>query len=752
MLKLSIYILIFYAINNVDCKSIKPLSDKGREIWFNETIPSSKFGASGFGGSWISGTEFTYTNNRELVKFDVVTKQNSTLYPSTFAPKWRSSSLQRSPTGTHVLIRYEPRAIFRHSTVARFSVVSNDDLNVEFKIRNGTELQLCKFSPNGDRILYIFDNTIYSVPVRSLSATSQNTGTRISPFGIPGVEYYGIPDWVYEEEVLGSDAAAWFNEDGNYLAYAYFNDTDVPDFTYELYGEGDARFQYPEEVHLRYPKVGEVNPDVQMYLFDFANMDTLFLSTPLDKVSDDHILGTVFWISNRKLGAIWMNRRQNKGVITSYTYVSADSFEMATIAEINEPDGWIELDTPKCEADGICYFINNANNWPSLTKIDTNTNTLTPLTSNKHVFSYLGSRNGKIYYSATPGQNESFNRHTYVLDNGVEKCLTCEIVTPEKNKCTYATTSFSTDLSHYALTCSGPDVSFTDIYETDSSTKILEWRTNAQLRTMLEGYELPKIKIFHVTVGGKYQAPVKMLVPPEIDLDDIDKVTAKYPLLIRVYGGPGSVRISNTFSVGYQSYQVTSKKMIYAEIDGRGTGQKGVDMMFSINNRLGTYEMEDQIAVTKYLVDNFKFIDKERVSIWGWSYGGYATAMTLAKDTEKVFKCGVSVAPVTSWIFYDTIYTERYMGVDPYSAQYNNSDVSTPNHIKVIGQHDFFLIHGNADDNVHYQQSMVLAGALEKADILFEQMSYPDEAHALSGVSLHLYHSLDRFWDKCFKL
>lgn len=145
-------------------------------------------------------------------------------------------------------------------------------------------------------------------------------------------------------------------------------------------------------------------------------------------------------------------------------------------------------------------------------------------------------------------------------------------------------------------------------------------------------------------------------------------------------------------------------------------------MMFSVNNRLGTYEMEDQIAVTKWLINKYKFIDSSRVSIWGWSYGGYATAMTLAKDTEKVFKCGVSVAPVTSWIFYDTIYTERYMGIDAYAQNYNDSDVSTAKNVEVIGKHDFLLVHGNADDNVHYQQSMVLARALELADIMFEQM------------------------------
>lgn len=133
------------------------------------------------------------------------------------------------------------------------------------------------------------------------------------------------------------------------------------------------------------------------------------------------------------------------------------------------------------------------------------------------------------------------------------------------------------------------------------------------------------------------------------------------------------------------------------------------------------------------------------------SYGGYATAMTLAKDTKKVFKCGVSVAPVTNWKFYDTIYTERYMGVNSSATNYVTSDVATEEHVKVIGEHDFFLIHGNADDNVHYQQSMVLARALELNDILFEQLSYPNEAHGISGPQLHLYHSLDRFWDKCFK-
>lgn len=194
-------------------------------------------------------------------------------------------------------------------------------------------------------------------------------------------------------------------------------------------------------------------------------------------------------------------------------------------------------------------------------------------------------------------------------------------MTPEGNKCSHVTTSFSTDLSHYALTCSGPDVSFTKIYKTDSEEMPFEWQNNDLLRETLTDYELPRIEIFHVPVGGKFKAPVKMQLPPEIDFDSPERVTEKYPMLVRVYGGPGSVRISSTFGIGFQSYQVTSKKIIYVEIDGRGTGQKGAEMMFAINNKLGTLEMEDQISVTKYLLDKYQFIDKERVGIWGWSYG-----------------------------------------------------------------------------------------------------------------------------------
>lgn len=144
---------------------------------------------------------------------------------------------------------------------------------------------------------------------------------------------------------------------------------------------------------------------------------------------------------------------------------------------------------------------------------------------------------------------------------------------------------------------------------------------------------------------------VKLLLPPEINFDSPDPAK-KYPMIVYVYGGPNSVRVTDAFSIGFEKYLTTSRKIIYAQIDGRGSGYKGKDMLFEINNRLGTVEIDDQIEVTKALASKYSFIDPERIGIWGWSYGGYATAMALSRDKDHVFQCGISVAPVTSWIYY----------------------------------------------------------------------------------------------------
>lgn len=169
------------------------------------------------------------------------------------------------------------------------------------------------------------------------------------------------------------------------------------------------------------------------------------------------------------------------------------------------------------------------------------------------------------------------------------------------------------------MTCSGPDPVVVKVMRTSGYEEIQVWEANTDLRERLKTKAVPENKIFHVPVdGGKYNALVMMQLPSGVNFDTPDANQGKYPMLVRVYGGPGSIRVTNTFGIGFQSYQVSNKSYVYVEIDGRGTAQKGIDMMFSVNNRLGTYEMEDQIAVAKHLADKFKFIDSTRMAIWGW--------------------------------------------------------------------------------------------------------------------------------------
>lgn len=217
-----------------------------------------------------------------------------------------------------MLVRYQARPIFRHSTVARFAVVFLDDLDKAYNIEDGNELQICTFSSRGDSLIYIRNNTIFYVSPDNIKAEKS---VQISPEGEPGVIYYGIPDWVYEEEVLGSDAAAWVSPDGKYLAYASFNDTEVETFTYEIYGDGKGEYQYPEEVNLKYPKVGTKNPTVGLTIQDVANVSStpIHLNDASAEYDNDFILGSVFWVSDTKLGVIWTNRRQNHGIFVTYS-------------------------------------------------------------------------------------------------------------------------------------------------------------------------------------------------------------------------------------------------------------------------------------------------------------------------------------------------------------------------------------------------------------------------------------------------
>jgi len=363
---------------------------------------------------------------------------------------------------------------------------------------------------------------------------------------------------------------------------------------------------------------------------------------------------------------------------------------------------------------------------------------------------YWDQANSKIYYKGT-GVNRPSERHIYVTsvsDPSDFMCISCKQENKYAQRCLWNDAKFSVDGTYWVWTCQGPEtVPLVRIMNTITNEILYTWEENDELHNKLMQKALPSQMDLMVEVEGGFKAQVRILLPHDFD------ETKKYPMIVYTYASPGSQAITDTFIDADVLLYTKVYKVIYTKIDGRGSLFRGYANMETLYRKLGTHEVMDQITVSKKLTDKYSFIDKDNVGIWGWSYGGFTTASALAHDKDNVFKCGISVAPVTSWMYYDSIYTERYMGLptakDNFAA-YNNTDLTLL--AKKFDGKKFYLIHGNADDNVHYQQSMMLSKALERADVLFRSQSYPDENHSLGSVRPHLYHSMVQFWRECFNL
>ncbi|XP_062551679.1 venom dipeptidyl peptidase 4-like [Armigeres subalbatus] len=716
-----------------------------KDFTLNEVI-SSQLNQLSFNGTWLTGNEFIFSNQKgNYVKYNIDRKLKTTVLKARFLKKWPDVSVHFiTPEVDKVLIQYDARTVFRHSTLSKFTVLDITS-GISYDVANAEEISVCKVSPNGKSLAYVKDNNVY-YRAKILSTVE----IPLTTDGVPGVIYNGASDWVYEEEVFETDTAFWFSNDGSHIAMASFNDTNVKEYSYQMYGEpGDPETQYPVEHRLRYPKVNTTNPTVHLKVMNLANTNEwIELPAPEDIVTADHILGVVNWIGT-DLGAIWLNRRQN---IATYQRCNVQSTACTEIVRFNEPKGWYILNKPICTSSGErCFLLANSSGWQRVWEINGNNVNSDKSPERYTVSSIIGydEIKGHLYYTAVPASAPQ-TRHVY--RDG--QCLTCSLLKDNYSNntpCTYASVSFSTDYSYFVATCSGPTPSYSQIYRTSDLRLLVEWESNEALRTQLAAYKETEVRFLKVPVKGGFEASVRLYLPAEIDFEKPDKIKKKYPMIVQVYGGPNSAQVIDTFTIDFGNYLTTTKKTIYCQIDGRGTANQGYAFLFALNNRLGTVEIKDQIAVTKYLQDTYSFIDRKRTGIWGWSFGGFVTSLTLEKDSGRVFKCGISVAPVTSWMFYDSVYTERYMGLPQAGDNkkgYRKADVSK--YVNGMRNHMFLLIHGNADDNVHYQNSMVFVRALVDENIEFQQMFYPDEDHALGGVSEHLYHTMDKFWNECF--
>ncbi|XP_068083268.1 venom dipeptidyl peptidase 4 [Anabrus simplex] len=733
-----------------------------------EEVLDGKLTTAGFNGSWVSDNEFLYRDESgRPVLYNVLTNKGRVLIKTESLIPPSTIKLELSADQKFLLAAYNYSKLFRHTYLAQYDII---DIETQSKLTlmcnepypDNRILQLVVWAPVGNGLAYIYHNNIYYRP-----SAAELIEHKLTETGIFNVIYHGVPDWVYEEEVFSSNSALWFSPNGQKLAYASFNDSLTRVMSIPYYGSPTVlEFQYPRAINLRYPKPGTPNPIVSLSVV-YLNEDThpnIGLAPPQD-LGREPILSTVEWANDDQVSAMWMNRVQNVGklVICDSTRSLCES-----TLDLQEKHGWLDLFVPpKFSSDGskiiLIYpheqdggvgafrHVTMAVRKPSGVQFK-------PLTIGTFVVTEIlawDENSHEIYFLATDPEDPS-SLHLYSVSDEIStapnahKCISCKFRTRDgKGKCLYNNkAAFSKNNSFYMHSCSGPDIPYISLYN-KKHERLMIWEDNQETRDLLEDRALPAIHRFPVEVPGGFKAQVQVMLPPKIDTSG----KTKYPLLVNVYGGPDSYQVTQRFNVDWSTYLTVNKSIIYAAIDGRGSGLKGNRMLFAGYRRLGSVEIDDQVNVTRYLQDRFPYIDKTRTGIWGWSYGGYSTAMALAKDTKGVFKCGISVAPVTDWAYYDTIYTERYMGlptVEDNLEGYVESELN--NKLDNLRHKMFFLVHGTLDDNVHYQQSMMLSKVLEHEDILFRQQSYPDEEHGLAGVRPHLYHSLENFLEECFNM
>ncbi|KAG1652995.1 Inactive dipeptidyl peptidase 10 [Nymphon striatum] len=581
-------------------------------------------------------------------------------------------------------------------------------------------LQYARWGNEGSQLMYIYRNNIYYA-VNVKQALNKNE-IQLTQDGNVGVYFNGIPDWLYEEEIFKSNNAVWWSPKGDYLCYASINDSKVQSMVYPIYGPfSDPNNLYPRLEALRYPKRSKENapggPEgkawVEMFDPPVHGAYKYYLRLPIANSRSGYFqhIAKLKFMENRK------------------QFLTRGEYEVTKIISFDR------------ETETLFYIANRVGK-----------------AGERHLYSVADHR---------------FTNHHE------PKCLTCDI----GNECLYNDAKFSPNHKYYILECLGPGVPYSALYRIHNNTF---------------GKAMPQNRTFLVPLPSKFTAVVRLYLPPTFREAD----AKKYPMVVEAYGGPGTQNVKEEFKVDWSTYLTSKRNFIYAYIDGRGSGFRGDRMVQAVYKQLGQVDVEDQLSVAKNLeiqpimtgnvaldqVDRYTYLGqltsihrdwepevRRRVAL-GWQAfgrlnnvwhsklplclkqkhigdghtGGYVVTRAMTSPYGNSFQCGIAVAPVTSWLYQDSFYTERYMQTfEENRIGYLDADA-------LLGAADlkdkkFLLIHGSADDHVHFQQSMMLAMALNSNGVMYRSQFYPDESHDLAGVKEHLYRTMGGFLDECFE-
>jgi dipeptidyl-peptidase 4 len=659
------------------------------------------------------------SKSQQIDLFDYATlKKVATLLDTKSFPELSEGidSYAFSADEKQILIANNSNQIFRHSFTADYYLYNIASKTVS-KILE--QVQEPTFSPDGNKIAFAKENNLFVYDIAS------KTQTQITLDGKKNSIINGITDWVYEEEFAFVRAFDW-SADSKKIAFIRFDESLVPEFTMNIY----KKDLYPTVETFKYPKAGEKNALVSLHIYDVNSKSKKDIN--LSNYNDFYIARMKWTNDANVLSAQVLNRHQDN---LDLLFIDGNSGNAKVV--LNEKDkAYVDV------TDNLTFLKDNSFVWTSekdgfnhiyvYDKTGKLKNQVTK--GNWEVTSYYGldEKNKTIYYQST--ENGSINRDLYsiTLDGKNKKRLSSNTGT--------SSATFSPNFQYYVTTFSSATVPTTYSLNTSKDGKqVQEIVNNIDLLDKLKKYYLPTKEFFVLKTDKGNELNAWIIKPKDFD------ASKKYPVFMYQYSGPGSQQVNNewTDTNDYWFMSLSQQGYIIACVDGRGTGFKGAAFKKCSQLQLGKYEVEDQIDAAK-VIGNYSFVDKTRIGIFGWSYGGFMASNCLFKGAD-VFKMAIAVAPVTNWRFYDTIYTERYMQTPQENAS-GYDDNSPINHVSKL-KGNLLLIHGTADDNVHVQNSMQMIEALVQANKQFDWAIYPDKNHGIYGgkTRIQLFNKLTNF-------
>lgn len=624
-----------------------------------------------------------------------------------------------------ILLVCNKNAIYRRSYTAEYYIWDSYTQKIYELSEYGPQM-VATFSPDGERVAFVRDNNIFIKTIRF------GTEQQISFDGKKNEIINGIPDWVYEEEFAYNRAIEW-SPDSKMLAFVKFDESKVKEFTMPTYKgmspQNDEYSLYPGQTTFKYPKAGEYNSIVSVHVYDIKTRTTIKTDTGID--TDIYIPRIKWTPTGNDLAIFRLNRLQNELNLLYANPFTGDTRTVMTerneryIAEdflnyfnylpdnehfvvLSERDGWQHL----------YLYRNNGFFVKQITR------------GNFDVSDFYGYhfKTKTFYYQASKESPLQREVYTVSLDGQKENRISIEKGTNSA--------FFSADFQHYLLYHSSKTSPLRISVHNSKGKELRVVEDNSKLLEKLNEYILPTFEFFTFSTSINIELNGYIIKPSTFD------VQKKYPVIITQYSGPNSQEVADRWEIDWH-YYLAEQGYIVACVDPRGTAARGEEFRKCTYQQLGNLESDDMVEAANYLA-SLPYTNKS-IGIWGWSYGGFMTALCMNKGAE-IFKAGIAVAPVTNWRYYDTVYTERYMRT-PQQNPFGYDDNSPINNVEKI-KGNLLIVHGSADDNVHAQNTYEYTEALVQADIPFDMHLYTNRNHSIFGgnTRMHLYKKMERYF------